>query len=251
MKKLLIKILPKIIVNKLVKNKYKKYNIEKHKYNIENCLLVNINCKNDKKYAFLKKILKKSFSGFLNINEYKVYFHPIAVIKVPKTIDIYLKEIGAKSRNMNVKAQKNGIVCKIFNWNEYLDNIYEINTSSIKRQGRTMDEAYMQYPEKVNNEIEDDFSIEFVGAFVDEKLIGYIELYNYGNFTMINRILGHKNYLKFGAMNLLIKECVEYAIKSQRIEYINYLTMQNTKGNSLSAFKKRVGFREYSLMDLK
>jgi len=251
MKKLLIKILPKIIVNKLVKNKYKKYNIEKHKYNIENGLLVNINCINDKKYIFLKNTLKKSFSGFLDINKYRVYFHPIAVIKVPETIEIYLKEIGAKSRNMNKKAQKNGIICKVFNWNEYLDDIYEINTSSIKRQGRTMDEAYMQYPEKVNNVIEDDFSIEFIGALVDEKLIGYIELYNYGNFTMTNRILGHKNYLKFGVMNLLIKECVEHAIKSKRIAYINYLTMQNRKDNSLSAFKNRVGFREYSLLELK
>lgn len=251
MKKLLNKILPKIIVNQLVKYKYKKYNIEKHKYNIENNLIVDINCISVKKNIFLKNTLKKSFSGFLDINKYRLYFHPIAIIKIPKTIDVYLKNIGAKSRNMNVKAQKNGVACKTFNWNDYLDDIYEINTSSINRQGRTMDEAYLQHPKKIEIKSEEDFSIEFVGAFKDEKLIGYVELYIYGNFSMTNRILGHKNYFNFGMMNLLIKECVEYAIKTKKIEYINYLTMQNKDHNSLSAFKNRVGFREYSLMELK
>jgi hypothetical protein len=79
--------------------------------------------------------------------------------------------------------------------------------------------------------------------------VGYVELYIYGNFAMINRILGHKDYLKFGIMNIMVKECVQYAI-SNNIKYINYLTMQNKNNNSLSAFKKRVGFRECSLLEL-
>lgn len=85
---------------------------------------------------------------------------------------------------------------------------------------------------------------------MEEKLVGYVELYIYGNFAMTNRILGHKEYLKFGVMNLIVKKCVEYGIENS-IEYINYLTMQNRKNNSLSAFKYRVGFREYSLLELK
>jgi len=250
LKKMFIRLTPGFIKRVLIKRKYLKYNKHVHQNNIANGKVIKISCKNEEKYSFLKSVLKKSFSGFLNIDGYKVYFHPIAVIKVPKTIDAYLKEIGAKSRNMNVKAQRNGIVSKIFDWNKYLDDIYEINTSSIKRQGRAMDKAYMQYPKKVNNLIEDDFKIEFIGAFVEEKLVGYIELYIYGNFAMTNRILGHKDYLKFGVMNLMVKKCVEYGIENN-IEYINYLTMQNRKNNSLSAFKKRVGFREYSLLELK
>ncbi len=35
------------------------------------------------------------------------------------------------------------------------------------------------------------------------------------------------------------------------IKYINYLTMQNRKSSSLSAFKNRVGFRECLLLELK
>jgi hypothetical protein len=186
----------------------------------------------------------------LSIEQYRFYFYPVAIINVPSSIDIYLKEIGPKSRNMNKKAEKNGIACKVFDWNEYLDAIYEINTSSLVRQGREMDSAYKIYPKKIEYPNESDYSIVYIGAFLENKLVGYIELYIYGNFVMTNRILGHKEYLKFGVMNLMIKKCVEYSMENS-IDYINYLTMENRENNSLSAFKYRVGFREYSLLELK
>lgn len=249
MKQLLNKFFPNFILKFLVKQKYKKQNIKIHKQNIKSESLIEIKCNNKNKYNILKSLLLKSFSGVLNIKKNKVYFHPIAIIKVPSSIDIYLKDIGAKSRNMNKKAQKNGIVCKVFDWNEKLDEIFEINKSSLMRQGREMDESYRTYPKLINYLNEKDFSIVHIGAFNEKKLIGYIELYVYGNFTMTNRILGHKEYLKYGVVNLMMKKCVEYGIEN-KIEYINYLTMQNRKNSSLSAFKNRVGFREYSLKEM-
>jgi len=117
------------------------------------------------------------------------------------------------------------------------------------RQGRQMDQAYLEYPKRVELLAEGDFRIKHIGAFKEERLIGYIELFIYGNFAMTNRILGHKEYLKFGVMNLLFKEVVSFAIEDG-IEYINYLTMENRENNSLSAFKYRVGFRDYSLLEM-
>jgi len=251
MKKLLNKIIPNPILKLLIKQKYKKIIEQVHLENILTDRIVNIECNNINRYDFLKKTLYKSFSGIIKIDKYSFYYFPIAIIKIPQNIDDYLKLIGAKSRNMNKKAQKGGIVCEVFDWNEKLDEIYEINTSSMSRQGRKMDQSYQEYPKKVIYPKEDDFSIIHIGAFKNDKLIGYIELYNYSNFSMTNRILGHKEYLKYGVMNIMVKKCVEYAINSKKIEFINYLTMQNKKNNSLSAFKYRVGFREYSLMGLK
>lgn len=250
MKKLLNKILPFFLIKLLVKIKYKKENTLIHNDNIKNKKVIEIKCKNVVKYNKLKIMLNKSFNGILSVGKYKIYFNPIAIINIPKKMDIYLKDIGAKSRNMNKKAEKNNITSKTFNWNDKLDDIFEINTSSLNRQGRVMDKSYTNYPEEIKFSKQDDFSIVWIGAFTDVKLIGYIELYNYGNFAMTNRILGHKDYLKFGVMNLMIKECVQYGIDNN-IEYINYLTMQNRKSSSLSAFKNRVGFREYSLLELK
>jgi len=241
MKQLFIKILPNFFIRYLVKQKYRIRNIEIHKQNIQLGNLVEVRCLNNQRYNNLKKIVKKSFGELINVDGYRLYFYPIAIIKIPKNMDIYLKLIGAKSRNMNKKAEKNGIDCKIIEWNNYLEDIYKINTSSQVRQGREMD---------ITNEDIEDFKIRYIGAFKDNILVGYIELYIYGNFAMTNRILGHRDYLKYGVMNLMIKKCVEYGIDNE-IEYINYLSMLNKRNNSLSAFKYRVGFREYSLLELK
>ena len=250
MKKLLNKILPEFLIKILVKQKYIKYNIDTHKQNIKNKQIVKIVCNNKKKYNLLKSMLYKSFGGIIKVEYDSLYFHPIAIIKKPKDINEYLKLIGAKSRNMNKKAQKNGIECKRFNWNDRLENIYQINNSCFNRQGREMDKSYKEYPKKVDYYKEEEFCIVHIGAFIEDILVGYVELYVYGNFAMTNRILGHKEYLKYGIMNLMIKYCIEYMIDNN-IEYLNYLTMQNRKNSSLSAFKYRVGFREYSLLELK
>lgn len=248
MKQLLNKILPNFIIKFLIKQKYKKHNIGIHQQNIQEDKIVKVDCK--EKYEMLKTMFYKSFGGLLKVENDSLYFHPVAIIEVPKSIDEYLKQIGAKSRNMNKKAEKFGVKCQEFNWNEYLDDVYEINNSSTQRQGREMDSSYREYPNQVEYPKNSCFKIVHIGAFLDDKLIGYVELYIYNNFAMTNRILGHKEYLKYAVMNIMIKECVEYAIQNN-IEYINYLTMQNRKNNSLSAFKNRVGFREYSLLELK
>jgi hypothetical protein len=250
MKKLLIKILPNFLVKLLVKNKYKKQNIEIHTDNIQVNNMIEIKCNNKEEYDFLKITLKKSFAGIIDIEKYNFYFHPVAIIEKPINIEKYLKLIGAKSRNMNKKALKNGIRCDAFNWNEKIEEVYQINISSLYRQGRQMDKSYKEYPKKIHSLIKGDFKKVYIGAFKEDKLIGYIELYIYGNFAMINRILGHKEFLKYGVMNIMIKKCIEYMIENN-VEFLNYLTMQNRQHSSLSAFKYRVGFREYSLLELK
>ena len=250
MKKLILTLLPNFLILILSKIKYKKENIKCHNKNIKDNRIINIKCNNTEKYNLLKNMLYKSFSGLIRIDKHSLYFTPIAIVLVPTNIDQYLKEIGAKSRNMNKKAEKNSVSCRIFDWNDRLEDIYNINISSLNRQGRKMDDSYLSFPKEVKNSNVDDYKTTYIGSFVEDKLIGYIELYIYGNFIMTNRILGHSDYLRFGIMNLMIKGCVEYGIEN-KIDYINYLTMQNTKTSSLSSFKKRVGFREYSLEELK
>ena len=249
MRQLLRKVLPTFLQKILIKEKYRKYNENIHQENIAHNKLVKVKCENNEKYNLLKEMLKNTFRGITQVQGYHFYFHPIAVIQIPNCIEEYLKFIGPKSRNMNKKAEKNTISCHLFEWNEQLDRIYDINKSSLTRQGREMEKSYQDYPNEIVYPHEKDFKIVHIGAFLDSVLIGYIELYIYGNFAMTNRILGHKEYLKYGVMNLMIKRCVEYGIESG-LEYINYLTMQNRKNNSLSAFKYRVGFREYSLLEL-
>jgi hypothetical protein len=165
MKKLLIKLLPSFLIKFLLKNKYKKQNIEIHIQNIKNNKIVEVRCNNKKRYNLLKVMLDRSFSGILNINEYKFYFHPVAIIYIPDTMEMYLKSIGAKSRNMNKKAEKNNISCGVFNWNEKLEYIFKINNSSLNRQGREMDKSYKDYPREIIYPNENHYNIIHIGAF--------------------------------------------------------------------------------------
>lgn len=250
MKKLINKLLPKSFSIFLRQQKHKKYFYKKHLENINEDRIVEISFKEFNRLTKFKGLLNKAFFGKIKIDNSKYYFYPIAIIEIPENIDIYLKNIGAKSRNMNKKAQKNNIYCKEFNWNNYLDDIYQINNSIEIRQGRKMDDSYKEFPKEIFYPKDNDFSIVSVGAFIENKLIGYIELYIYGNFAMTNRILGHKEFLSFGIMNLMVKFSVSYAIETKSFSYLNYLTMPKKEKNSLSAFKYRVGFREYSLKEL-
>lgn len=257
MKRLLVNFMPKFLLKFLIHIKYKNIVITTHKQNITYDYIVRIECDDKIKNMHLKKILKNAFLEKIVLDRYRFYFYPAAIIKIPNTIEYYLKEIGAKSRNMNTKAIKYGVWCETFNYNEHLEEIFKINTSSDFRQGRKMDFAYREFPKKISDEYKQIFNIVHIGAKIDIDntgkglIVGYVELYVYGNFAMINRILGHKEYLKCGIMNLLIKACVEYAIESNSIKYINYLSMLNKDKNSLSAFKERVGFREFSIEEIR
>lgn len=237
MKKLLKMLLPEKIISKIIKLKYKRIFFEIHKENLSKSNIIELKKPNPN----LKNIFLSNFGETITINNQKLYFFPIAIIKIPNTIKDYESKIGVKSRNMIKKATKNNFIYKKFQWNEHLDDIFEINTSTSKRQGRDMDTSYKNYPKKVD--ISDNI---YIGIFNDEKLVAYIELYVYEDFGMINRILGHYAYLKFGIMNLALYGLVAECISSENIKYINYLTMAN-KDNPLSSFKKRVGFEQFSL----
>ena len=69
MKKLLNNILPKFVIQILIKQKYKKYNLDVHENNIENNSIVQIKCANKEKYNFLKNILLKSFGGSIKLDK--------------------------------------------------------------------------------------------------------------------------------------------------------------------------------------
>lgn len=238
------------LLNLVNQARYRKTIMTIHRNNLsENkIVIVEINEANIRKN--LAEIFRKTFHTPLMVNGNNVYFFPVALIEIPGSYEEYSKLIGYKSRNMIKKAEKNGILYKPFNWNDYLNDIFVIHTSALFRQGRRMDMQYRKYPDAVDYPKNGEFQILHIGGFFGVKLIGYIELYIYGNFAMTNRILGHKNFLKNGLVNGLFGYVVEYAIRKHSFRYLNYLTMLNEKSDRLSAFKHRVGFRNFSLKQL-
>ena len=171
----------------------------------------------------------------------------LAFLKIDENIEIYLKKIGCKSRNMIKKSQKNQYYCKKCNPDDHLDDIYEINTSKEFRQGQAMTDIYTKYPTKFNLNYKiynEKYSIEFYGVFKDNKLVAYGMFYFCKEIVVLMKILGHGDHLKYGIMNLLfffiVNDCIE---NYKYAKYINYLTIIDN--NSNSQFKLRVGFEKY------
>jgi hypothetical protein len=221
-----------------------------HDDNIKNGRLMQIDIKDGNVKKQFLRIFKNSFGLIIKLKDHKIYSSPAAIILLPKTIEEYLKFIGPKSRNMIRKAEKSGYVPGNFIWNDCLDDIYAINTSSKTRQGRQMDKNYRDYPKPIDEVDTREYKLKHIGVFRNGKVMAYIELAIYGNFATTRRILGNMEDLKFGVMNLLFKEVVNYGITDNAFRVLNYLTMENQKTNSLSAFKYRVGFREFTVQAL-
>ena len=174
----------------------------------------------------------------------------IALLKLKPNIDNYLKNIGCKSRNMIKKSQKNNYYCNKINPDEYLDDIYEINTSKEFRQGKRMTDGYVKYPTKFNlqyNTYSEKYCLEFYGVFKDNKLVGYGLFYFCDELVVLWKLLGHGEHLKYGIMNLLfyfiVNDCIE---NHKHAKYINYLTIYDN--NSNSKFKMSVGFKKYKYL---
>lgn len=194
----------------------------------------------------LKIFLSKVYAGSIEINKKKFYFEPAATINLGNTPADYLKHIGAKSRNMIRKAQKNGYKFEAIDLNNHLKEIYEINLSSVMRQGQMMSSDYREYPKKQEYFNNEGYLNETCGITRNGVVVAYCELYFYEGIISINKILGHKKHLHFGIMNLLIYEIFLWT-KARRGEYLIYLSMVNTKKNTLAGFKKRAGFENYSI----
>lgn len=247
MKKLLKRITPRFLYNIFLRKKYGAIYKSNHVENINAGRIALLKYQSGEQEFLLRRYLDDIYGGTFYVMVHRVYFHPAAILRIPSELKEYLQVIGPKSRNMLKKAERAGILCRLFNWNDHLDEIFEINTSSEIRQGRKMTKNYRKYPRRVTIGQDSNFDIAHIGAFVSQGLVAYAELYSYGNFSMVNRILGHKEFLKFGVMNALIMACVEYCI-DHHVDYLNYLMMQDKDQDSLSAFKYRVGFRQYSIV---
>ncbi len=222
-----------------IKNFLKYKNLRAELYAKNTICFLKIPDKNQKKDLY--RDLKKNYKGLCKIENRTFFVIPTAILKVNKTEENYLKSIKSQSRNKINKALKNNVVCRIFNWNDFLDDIYEIHKSKVFRQGKKMSESYLKFPEKINDENES-AEIFHIGAFQNGKLIGYIEWFCWGNFAATNRLLGHGDFLKLGIMNLLFFESYKFSLK-KNIEYLAYYTM--LQKSSLDKFKANIGFENY------
>ncbi len=137
------------------------------------------------------------------------------------------------------KALKKGYRVVEIDRNDYIDAIYEINNSLEVRQGRPMDPIYREkithFPKEKN--------YLYLGVINPSgKLVSYIEFGLYGNFFVIDRLMGLRN--NDGVMHLMVTETVSRLIEQRKARYLMYDTCFGASPGLLK-FKSMLGFAPY------
>jgi len=153
----------------------------------------------------------------------------------------YLDAIQGKNRGAwhARRARTRGYVCTEIDRNDYVDDIYAINTSLDVRQGRLMDRQYLvkvTHYERLPH-------VDHYGVLNgDGRLVAYANIGRYGNFSAFSQLIGVRN--NDGIMHLLIVEIVARLIERQRVRYVMYDTFFGAQ-SGMQNFKRIVGFEPY------
>ena len=176
---------------------------------------------------------------------------PLALLQIPPEHTAYLKIVGDKTRNMIRKSSRSGYKYGMFDWNTYIDDIYEINTSKEVRSLGPMTGWYSHRPSPRQKMTPGENYRYCFGAFIGDKLVGYVFLIRCGNLGFIRHIMGHGDHLRFGVMNGLLSWAVEECIRDGSMRWLNYGGLRKGDKDGVSSFKRHCGFKAYiGLVDL-
>ena len=120
------------------------------------------------------------------------------------------------------------------------NEVFEINNSVAFRQGKEMDKSYQEfrnYPINDNN--------LYFGVYNGGILVSYLWVVKSGELAILNRLLGHQDYLKDGIMYYMILSYIEYELSvKSKTQIVMYDTFFGAS-DGLKMFKNRCGFKPY------
>lgn len=155
--------------------------------------------------------------------------------------DAYLEQIKGKNRGAYhaKRARSRGYVLREIERNSHVDEIHAINTSVDLRQGRPMEQHYLQ---KVAR-FEKLPYFRYFGLFdARGTLMAYANLGIYGDFCAFSHVIGHRN--NDGAMHLMVADIVCGLIEEGTLNYVMYDTFFGAQPG-LRQFKLSLGFKPY------
>ena len=180
--------------------------------------------------------------------EYGAYQQGCSILVLPPTFEAYWKDPAAYSTRQRVrKALKEGYTFEFIDRDDYLDDIFAINTSMEERQGRAMSESYRSKPNPFGPLPAygcPRHQVRTYGVLKDGHLVAYTWLYQVGEMCLFSTILGHGDHLHAGVMYLLIVETLRDVIETAGTKFAMY-NMHISGTDGLRFFKKQIGFAPY------
>jgi hypothetical protein len=157
------------------------------------------------------------------------------------------EQIGFKARNKAKQAQKKGVKVKEVVFDEVLvKGIWEIYNETPVRQGR----RFSHYGKNLETVYREEATFldrsVFIGAFLDEKLIGFVKLVvdETGTQAGLMNILSLVDQRDKAPTNALIAQAIRWCA-GRSISYLVYsqYTYGTKSQSSIADFKERNGFR--------
>jgi hypothetical protein len=167
----------------------------------------------------------------------------IAIIKISNYND-WWSSVGKKTRNMVRKAEKNGIKTQVIEPSAKLaENIQKIYNEIPIRQGRAFSH-YNTPLEEVERLVLNAHNSTFIGAFLENELVGFVQLVHGDNITVMAQILSQQKFWDKAVNNALVAKAIEIC-SNKNVSWLMYGRMGNHP--SLDNFKESNGFSMFTL----
>jgi hypothetical protein len=210
-------------------------------YKIVKLPLLKITLDNSMEGRRIHSSFNKIHSRYLFIKQKSI---GIALIKLKdfNHAEDYIKSVNGKNSAayFSRKAVKAGYVFKSIDINKLTNEVFEINNSVAFRQGKEMDKSYKNlsiYPVNENN--------LYFGVYKEDILVSYLWVVKSGELAILNRLLGHHDFLKDGIMYFMILSYIEYELSAKsKTHFVMYDTFFGAS-DGLKMFKTRCGFKPY------
>ena len=168
----------------------------------------------------------------------------VALLEV-KDYQTWFRDVGKKTRNMIRKAEKSGVKVMVVDPSDKLaEGIWKIYNETPIRQERAFPHFGEPLETVTSNLYENADRSTFIGAYLGEELVGYIQLIYGDDVAVISQILSMQKHWDKSLNNALLAKAVEIcSSKGQR--WLMYGRIGNHP--SLDRFKENNGFVKFSI----
>jgi hypothetical protein len=176
--------------------------------------------------------------------DYLVEFEDLAVLPVGTFGEWWDGRIKSRTRGLIRKCEKMGVTVRETQFDDdFVRGMVDIFNEVPVRQGRPF-WHYGKDFETVKREFSRYlFREDMVGAYFQDKLIGFVMLANAGEYTYLGQIISKIEHRDKAPNNALIAKAVELTAR-KRIPYLIYNYWNET---GLTEFKRRNGFEKQSV----
>lgn len=164
--------------------------------------------------------------------------------------DEYFNAVESSARRNFKKASRNGFVFKKINYNDYIDDVWEIRKSAHSRQGKMPEELIKNRPKestmpKTKTHYHD---YPYYGVLnEDGKLVAYAGCLVTGEMAAVEHVYGHAEFQNFGIVPMLyIAMAKQLKEDYPSIRFYSYGTFLGAS-DTLKRFKKKFQFKPHKV----